>query len=350
MTFIALVACDNDDIKSNEPNSYYKLVGDWIAYDDESENSISCMSLGQLDNEGSNFTLTTYNKKVIPNDSWTIYEGSWKLNNNWFRINYSDSQNIHSRDFEIMETDDVSMVVYNLYFHCIESYHKVVGSYVMFNGYQQETDCLPSDFYAASFKSLNENVATVDLNGRITATGVGSTYIIASASNNDTEVAVKVNVKNSVKEHASEVNMNIDDIIEKYKDQEGYLVDYDNDFKAIVYFTPSSEPYVNEIQFHYEPQSKAITSIEAIYKTPNDNFTHDVNYIDDNYKEITWFNSFIQTCESTMILKTTNTFEENKYSIIKLNNGVRYLSVNYYLTHGNFKGKNAISSTKLVHN
>ena len=141
-------------------------------------------------------------------------------------------------------------------------------------------------------------------------------------------------VRNGVKEHSAEVNQSIDDIVKKYGDDYYGPVNSDysesgNFLKAIAYEYPESEPYVAELQYHYDPTSHAITSIDLIYASDLA-MNNDQQYI---YNSNT-YNEYIVNGTKRYVYKEYGDFWDSDVYIKPLNNGMRYGSTNFLKSFG----------------
>lgn len=174
-----------------------------------------------------------------------------------------------------------------------------------------------SSFTPSEYQVLNNNVATVDESGCVTACGIGSTFVVAK--DGDKRVAMKITVTSLVDVHAAEVYESVDDVLEKYGNPD-VQADLANNSAGILYKKPSFEPTASAIEFDYDKTSRKVTKIMVKYNS-QDSFETDKKYIVDHFYAVDLGD--IYYCDQEDILAS-------KVHILP------FLSTdgNYYITYG----------------
>ena len=331
-----LVSCsDNDDIEK-ERFSNSALFGEWLFYDGMDNNNDGMPDLNSAIvlelNKDYSFEYYVYNKPYEMNESDWMASGNWDFQQSTSLLNTLGNTAIEDSIYSFYHTYYVNKVyecelyVMNILLKAIDRYRRILTTYTKFMDDTFKADVF-SYYSPQSYISLNPNVAKVDANGNITTVGIGTTFVIAKCDGFET--AVKVVVRNGVKEHSAEVNQSIDDIIKKYGDD--YYGPYynansesGNFLQAIYYEYPESEPYVAELQYHYDPTSHAITSIDLIYASDLA-MNNDQQYI---YNSNT-YNEYIVNGTKRYVYKEYGDFCDSEVYIQFFSNGIRYGSTNF---------------------
>jgi (2Fe-2S) ferredoxin len=116
-------------------------------------------------------------------------------------------------DYLLTDVDDCTLKLCSKKFNCIDVFYKVVDSRELAFGQTAQMDISQiSSFTPSEYQVLNNNVATVDESGCVTACGIGSTFVVAK--DGDKRVAMKITVTSLVDVHAAEVYESVDDVLE----------------------------------------------------------------------------------------------------------------------------------------
>lgn len=322
--------CNNDDFNNETPYNATDIIGEWLFYEDINKSYVTNLTLH------SNSTLETYlyrypgeNNYIseIGSGIWTFSRSTKNLES---RVTYLSSQTIKTNNYTIEDVDAYSLKMYDKQLHSHDTYIRVANNYNLFMdeklGIKDIVTDFNADFNANEYESLNQNIASVNNEGIITSTGIGTTFIIAK--DGDRKLAIRINVNNGVSRHASEVNSNIASIIKKYgnnylhldRDEIGYGL------SVIAYKKPESEPCAQELQYHYEPYSGSIVCIEAIYESEK-SLQNDLNYLRNHY-------IYLALPTTTLyVAANVTSFSDSDYYIMPLTNGLRYGSTNFLNTY-----------------
>lgn len=321
ITFI-FAGCNNDDFNNETPYNATDIVGEWLFYEDINKSYVTNLTLN------SNSTLETYLYRYpgatnyiseVGSGIWTFSRSTKNLES---RVTYLSSQQIKTNNYTIENVDEYSLKMYDKQLHSHDTYIRVVNSYNLFMDEKLDMKDMAPDFNAYEYESLNQNIASVNNEGIITCTGIGTTFIIAK--DGDKKLAVRINVSNGISRHSSEVNSNIASIIKKYgnnyihldKDKIGYGL------SIIAYKKLETEPCAQELQYHYEPYSGSIVCIETIYESEK-SLQNDLSYLRTHYK-------YLNLPTTTLYVSTDITnFSDSDYYIMPLTNGIRYGSTNF---------------------
>ena len=336
-----LVSCsDNDDIEK-ERFSNSALFGEWLFYDGMDNNNDGMPDLNSAIvlelNKDYSFEYYVYNKPYEMNESDWMASGNWDFQQSTSLLNtlgntvFEDSIYKFYHTYYVNKVYECELYVMNTLLKAIDRYRRILTTYTKFMDETFKADEF-SYYSPLSYISLNPNVAKVDANGNITTVGIGTTFVIAKCDGFET--AVKVVVRNGVKEHSAEVNGSIYDIIKKYGENYkgpyiGPYYESGNFLYAILYEYPESEPYVAELQYHYDPTSGAITSIDLIYASDSA-MNNDTKYIRDSNT----YNEYIVNGTKRYVYKEYGDFWDSDVYIKPLNNGMRYGSTNFLKSFG----------------
>ena len=334
-----LVSCsDNDDIQQDRISNS-DLFGEWLFYDGMDNNNDGMPDLNSamvlvLNNDYSFEYIVYKHPNEVTEEPYSMASGDWNFQPSTSLLNTvgeTIDSFIHHRTYYVEKVDAYELHVVNSKLNTTDRYRRILNTYTKFMDDTFKAEAF-TNYSPQSYFSLNPNIAKVDANGNITTVGIGTTFIIAKCDGFET--AVKVVVRNGVKEHSAEVNQSIDDIIKKYGDD--YYGPYynansesGNFLQAIYYEYPESEPYVAELQYHYDPTSHAITSIDLIYASDLA-MNNDQQYI---YNSNT-YNEYIVNGTKRYVYKEYGDFWDSDVYIEPLNNGMRYGSTNFLKSFG----------------
>ena len=330
-----LVSCsDNDDIEK-ERFSNSALFGEWLFYDGMDNNNDGMPDLNsaivlKLNKDYSieyNIYIHPYERTEEPD---SIFLGKWSFqpSTSLLTANYDDQEDQYFKNYYVYKVYECELYVMNTLLKAIDRYRRILTTYTKFMDDTFKADVF-SYYSPQSYISLNPNVAKVDANGNITTVGIGTTFVIAKCDGFET--AVKVVVRNGVKEHSAEVNQSIDDIIKKYGDD--YYGPYHNAnsesgnfLQAIYYEYPELEPYVEQLQYHYDPTSRAITCIDVFYSSESVSaLNNDTQYILDSNT----YNEHIVNGTKRYVYKGYGDFWDSEVYIQCFSNCIRYGSTNF---------------------
>ena len=330
-----LVSCsDNDDIEK-EIFSNSDLFGEWLFYDGMDNNNDGMPDLNsaivlKLNKDYSieyNIYIHPYERTEEPD---SIFLGKWSFqpSTSLLTANYDDQEDQYFKKYYVNKVYECELYVMNILLKAIDRYRRILTTYTKFMDETFKADEF-SYYSPLSYISLNPNVAKVDANGNITTVGIGTTFIIAKCDGFET--AVKVVVRNCVKEHLAEVNQSIDDIIKKYGDD--YVGPYVSDFfesgnflQLIYYEYPELEPYVKQLQYHYDPTSRAITCIDVYYPLESVSaLINDTQYILDS----NMYNEYGINGTKRYVYKVYGDFWDSEVYIQLFPIGIRYGSTNF---------------------
>ena len=324
-----LVSCsDNDDIEK-ERFSNSALFGEWLFYDGMDNNNDGMPDLNsaivlKLKKDYSieyNIYIHPYERTEEPD---SIFLGKWSFqpSTSLLTANYDDQEDQYFKKYYVNKVYECELYVMNILLKAIDRYRRILTTYTKFMDETFKADEF-SYYSPLSYISLNPNVAKVDANGNITTVGIGTTFVIAKCDGFET--AVKVVVRNCVKEHLAEVNQSIDDIIRKYGDDfKGPIYSEYSDLQLIYYKNPELEPYAKHLQYHFEPTSRAITCVDVIYSQESA-MNNDQRYILDS----NMYNEYIVNGTKRYVYKEYGDFCDSEVYIQFFSNGIRYGSTNF---------------------
>ena len=324
-----LVSCsDNDDIEK-ERFSNSALFGEWLFYDGMDNNNDGMPDLNsaivlKLNKDYSieyNIYIHPYERTEEPD---SIFLGKWSFqpSTSLLTANYDDQEDQYFKNYYVYKVYECELYVMNTLLKAIDRYRRILTTYTKFMDDTFKADVF-SYYSPQSYISLNPNVAKVDANGNITTVGIGTTFVIAKCDGFET--AVKVVVRNGVKEHSAEVNQSIDDIIRKYGDDfKGPIYSEYSDLQLIYYKNPELEPYAKHLQYHFEPTSRAITCVDVIYSQESA-MNNDQRYILDS----NMYNEYIVNGTKRYVYKEYGDFCDSEVYIQFFSNGIRYGSTNF---------------------
>ena len=324
-----LVSCsDNDDIEK-ERFSNSALFGEWLFYDGMDNNNDGMPDLNsaivlKLNKDYSieyNIYIHPYERTEEPD---SIFLGKWSFqpSTSLLTANYDDQEDQYFKKYYVNKVYECELYVMNTLLKAIDRYRRILTTYTKFMDDTFKADVF-SYYSPQSYISLNPNVAKVDANGNITTVGIGTTFVIAKCDGFET--AVKVVVRNCVKEHLAEVNQSIDDIIRKYGDDfKGPIYSEYSDLQLIYYKNPELEPYAKHLQYHFEPTSRAITCVDVIYSQESA-MNNDQRYILDS----NMYNEYIVNGTKRYVYKEYGDFCDSEVYIQFFSNGIRYGSTNF---------------------
>ena len=330
---LSVLSCNDDDIINDRNYDPMNLYGEWLFYDGTNKFSAVHMI---IDNNAK-LKLDVYANYETSGEPWRTAVGSWFYSSRTKHMKttslYEAQQVSIDKSYDIMNVDNCTLKMLDTYTHSFVTYHRVINTYNKFMSETFRIENYPDGFSPNEFISLNPNVAKVDANGNITTVGIGTTFVIAKCDGFET--AVKVVVRNGVKEHLAEVNQSIDDIIKKYGDD--YVGPYDspnsesgNFLQVIYYKNPELEPYVEELQYHYDPTSRVITSIDLLYNASNLAMNNDTQYILDSNT----YNEYIVNGTKRYVYKEYGDFWDSEVYMQFFSNGIRYGSTNFLKCFG----------------
>ena len=324
-----LVSCsDNDDIEK-ERFSNSALFGEWLFYDGMDNNNDGMPDLNsaivlKLNKDYSieyNIYIHPYERTEEPD---SIFLGKWSFqpSTSLLTANYDDQEDQYFKKYYVNKVYECELYVMNTLLKAIDRYRRILTTYTKFMDETFKADEF-SYYSPLSYISLNPNVAKVDANGNITTVGIGTTFVIAKCDGFET--AVKVVVRNCVKEHLAEVNQSIDDIIRKYGDDfKGPIYSEYSDLQLIYYKNPELEPYAKHLQYHFEPTSRAITCVDVIYSQESA-MNNDQRYILDS----NMYNEYIVNGTKRYVYKEYGDFWDSEVYIQLFPIGIRYGSTNF---------------------
>ena len=324
-----LVSCsDNDDIEK-ERFSNSALFGEWLFYDGMDNNNDGMPDLNsaivlKLNKDYSieyNIYIHPYERTEEPD---SIFLGKWSFqpSTSLLTANYDDQEDQYFKKYYVNKVYECELYVMNTLLKAIDRYRRILTTYTKFMDETFKADEF-SYYSPQSYISLNPNVAKVDANGNITTVGIGTTFVIAKCDGFET--AVKVVVRNCVKEHLAEVNQSIDDIIRKYGDDfKGPIYSEYSDLQLIYYKNPELEPYAKHLQYHFEPTSRAITCVDVIYSQESA-MNNDQRYILDS----NIYNEYSINGTERYVYKEYGDFWDSEVYMQFFSNGIRYGSTNF---------------------
>ena len=334
-----LVSCsDNDDIEQDRISNS-SLFGEWLFYDGMDNNADELPDLNSamvlvLNNDYSFEHIVYKHPYEVTEEPYSMASGDWDFQPSTSLLttkSKTEDLSIHNPTYYIEKVYECELYLVNTKLKATDRYRRILTTYTKFMDETFKADEF-SYYSPQSYISLNPNVAKVDANGNITTVGIGTTFVIAKCDGFET--AVKVVVRNGVKEHSAEVNGSIYDIIKKYGENYkgpyiGPYYESGNFLYAILYEYPESEPYVAELQYHYDPTSGAITSIDLIYASDSA-MNNDTKYIRDSNT----YNEYRINGTKRYVYKEYGDFWDSDVYIKPLNNGMRYGSTNFLKSFG----------------
>ena len=329
---LTVMSCNDDDIINDRNFDPMNLYGEWLFYDGTNKFSAVHMI---IDNNAK-LKLDVYDDYENYGEPWRTAVGSWFYSSRTKHMKTTalyEAQEISiDKSYDIMNVDNCTLKMLDTDTHSFVTYHRVINTYTKFMSETFRIENYPDGFSPSEFISLNPHVAKVDANGNITTVGIGTTFVIAKC--NGFETAVRVVVRNGVKEHSAEVNGSIYDIVKKYGENYkgpyiGPYYESGNFLYAILYEYPDSEPYVAELQYHYDPSSGAITSIDLIYASELA-MNNDTKYI----RDPNTYNEYRINGTKRYVYKEYGDFWNSEVYLEPQTNGMRYASTNFLKCFG----------------
>ena len=334
-----LVSCsDNDDIQQDRISNS-DLFGEWLFYNGMDNNNDGMPDLNSamvlvLNNDYSFEYIVYKHPNEVTEEPYSMASGDWNFQPSTSLLNTvgeTIDSFIHHRTYYVEKVDAYELHVVNSKLNTTDRYRRILTTYTKFMDDTFKAEAF-TNYSPQSYFSLNPNIAKVDANGNITTVGIGTTFVIAKC--NGFETAVKVVVRNGVKEHSAEVNQSIDDIVKKYGDDyygpiNSEFSESGNFLKVIFYEYPELEPYAEQLQYYYDPTSHAITSIDLVYASDLA-MNNDQQYI---YNSNT-YNEYIVNGTKRYVYKEYGDFWDSDVYIKPLNNGMRYGSTNFLKSFG----------------
>ena len=330
-----LVSCsDNDDIEQDRISNS-SLFGEWLFYDGMDNNADELPDLNSamvlvLNNDYSFEHIVYKHPYEVTEEPYSMASGDWDFQPSTSLLttkSKTEDLSIHNPTYYIEKVYECELYLVNTKLKATDRYRRILTTYTKFKDETFKAEAF-TNYSPQSYLSLNPNVARVDANGNIKTVGIGTTFVIAKCDGFET--AVRVVVKNGVKEHSAEVNGSIYDIIKKYGDDykgpyKGPYYDSGNFLYAIYYEYPESEPYVAELQYHFDPTSGAITSIDLIYASESSALNNDTQYILDSNR----YNEYRINRTKRYVYKEYGNFWDSEVYLEPLTNGMRYASTNF---------------------
>ena len=329
---LSVMSCNDDDIINDRNFDPMNLYGEWLFYDGTNKFSAVHMI---IDNNAK-LKLDVYDDYENYGEPWRTAVGSWFYSSRTKHMKTTalyEAQEISiDKSYDIMNVDNCTLKMLDTDTHSFVTYHRVINTYTKFMSETFRIENYPDGFSPDEFISLNPHVAKVDANGNITTVGIGTTFVIAKC--NGFETAVRVVVRNGVKEHSAEVNGSIYNIVKKYGENYkgpyiGPYYESGNFLYAILYEYPDSEPYVAELQYHYDPSSGAITSIDLIYASELA-MNNDTKYI----RDPNTYNEYRINGTKRYVYKEYGDFWNSEVYLEPQTNGMRYASTNFLKCFG----------------
>lgn len=329
---LSVMSCNDDDIINDRNFDPMNLYGEWLFYDGTNKFSAVHMI---IDNNAK-LKLDVYDDYENYGEPWRTAVGSWFYSSRTKHMKTTalyEAQEISiDKSYDIMNVDNCTLKMLDTDTHSFVTYHRVINTYTKFMSETFRIENYPDGFSPSEFISLNPHVAKVDANGNITTVGIGTTFVIAKC--NGFETAVRVVVRNGVKEHSAEVNGSIYNIVKKYGENYkgpyiGPYYESGNFLYAILYEYPDSEPYVAELQYHYDPSSGAITSIDLIYASELA-MNNDTKYI----RDPNTYNEYRINGTKRYVYKEYGDFWNSEVYLEPQTNGMRYASTNFLKCFG----------------
>ena len=329
---LTVMSCNDDDIINDRNFDPMNLYGEWLFYDGTNKFSAVHMI---IDNNAK-LKLDVYDDYENYGEPWRTAVGSWFYSSRTKHMKTTalyEAQEISiDKSYDIMNVDNCTLKMLDTDTHSFVTYHRVINTYTKFMSETFRIENYPDGFSPSEFISLNPHVAKVDANGNITTVGIGTTFVIAKC--NGFETAVRVVVRNGVKEHSAEVNGSIYNIVKKYGENYkgpyiGPYYESGNFLYAILYEYPDSEPYVAELQYHYDPSSGAITSIDLIYASELA-MNNDTKYI----RDPNTYNEYRINGTKRYVYKEYGDFWNSEVYLEPQTNGMRYASTNFLKCFG----------------
>ena len=330
-----LVSCsDNDDIHQDR-FSNSSLFGEWLFYDGMDNNADELPDLNSamvlvLNNDYSFEYIVYKHPNEVTEEPYSMASGDWNFQPSTSLLNTEGetiNSFIHHRTYYVEKVDAYELHVVNSKLNTTDRYRRILTTYTKFMDDTFKAEAF-TNYSPQSYFSLNPNIAKVDANGNITTVGIGTTFVIAKC--NGFETAVKVVVRNGVKEHSDEVNQSIDDIVKKYGDDyygpiNSEFSESGNFLKVIFYEYPELEPYAEQLQYHYDPTSRAITCVDVIYSSEPSALNNDTQYILDSNT----YNEHIVNGTKRYVYKGYGDFWDSEVYIQCFSNCIRYGSTNF---------------------
>lgn len=326
---LCCISCDTDDDFIKQSFTWNDLDGEWLCYDEE--NGSSAIEMSFL-SKGMSYKATAYTdiqNTMNVYDSQYGYYAFLKTTNS-LRINVASQTTgrQYTVDYELVDANRYALKLRSKKLNCIDTYYKLVDTKEITFGEAFSMDfSKEADFNPTTFETVNQNIATVDASGMITACGIGTTYVIAKDS--DKRLVTKIVVKSYVLDHAAEISESIDDVIDKYGEPQ-VTGSASATSDAILYKQPAWNPSVMAMQYNYDKTTRMVTRLLVQYQS-KEAFENDAKWIAKNFNQVEF--GIIYYCD-------TDDFFTSKIHILPFEkNGIYYVSYGntaYYFTNGHY--------------
>lgn len=317
---LVLIGCNDNESYREANYNASDIIGEWVLLEEQNKSYIQNLAF----HNNSTMESSIYRYPSASNYLAKYGSGIWSYSRDTHNLEsraiYNDSQQNKTNFYNVSHVDAYTLLMYDKQLHSLDTYIRVAGNYTLFMLNKQSIDCLPENFHAKSYESINKDIATVDENGTVAGVGIGTTFILAK--DKDKTLAIKINVENGVKRHAKEVNTNIMSIIKKYGSHYFYKDDLNYGLNIVAYTNPEYEPCASEVQYHYDPYSGSIVCIEVLYNSET------ALKSDENYLGLYYYHLLLPPNTLHVEAGITNFFDSTYY-IMELTNGLRYGSTGF---------------------
>jgi len=282
---VCLTACDNDDDITKETFTSDVFDGDWLLCDEE--NPLSASEITFIA-KGFSYKCTTYtNLDEIPMvyDKYNGFYAYIKSTNSLRCSALSEKSGwTHTYDFEVRSVNKLSMLLVNKSFNSYDTYSRIIKNMTLEAGDRTDNSYLnEAGFNANEFVSLNSNIATVDEHGNITATGYGTTFIIAKSD--DCKIAVKINVSSMAKTYSELIyNGTYNEVIAMFGEPSKTATATETS-RALIYNSPEFDKGLKAIQINIDIETEKVTRILTLYNSTTA-YKSDVTCVKHNLFEV----------------------------------------------------------------
>ncbi|MBP5772383.1 MAG: hypothetical protein J6W75_13730 [Bacteroidaceae bacterium] len=268
------VACGSDPVEEEVTINESSFYGEWVTFNMEGDyaTDIVLKNTRQL-------TTTTYTgistNAVVNNEDvgpWVYYP-----DNKVLRITPTHELAI---DYSVVEMSANMMKLRNRDLNLTETYYRIVETQDVDAGQRISIQWLAqhTDFEVQSITSSNQYGLSVS--GQEIYAGTRAGLVFVTLSSNKETVVVKLNVSSRITKFTAEVLFDIDTIIATHgtpdATEEGEQTSY------IAYHQSSFDDGLNIIQYKYDVNTREVTRIDIVYKTP-EGFKADENDVKSTY-------------------------------------------------------------------
>lgn len=298
---VCFTACSDDDDMTRETFTSDVFDGEWLLFDEDEPLSASEISFAA---KGYSYKCTTYTDldgiPTVDNKYYGSYSYIKKTNSLRVSALSEISGWLRTYDFEVKSVNNNSMLLVNKSFNSYDTYYRIVKKATLYaddvtgNSYLSD-----AGFYADEYVSLNDRIATVDGSGNITATGYGTTFVIAKSG--EEKIAVKVTVESMAETYSNLIyNSTYEDIIAMFGEPDKIATASETS-AAILYDNPTFDHGLKKMQINIDLQTERVTRILTLYSSTTA-YNSDAAFVANNFYEVDYGGTYY--CDTEEFLKS----------------------------------------------